>query len=98
MSCRCCVQGTSSDNVIITAVGSCSVTLSSEGEGWGYTGGAGAMDLQRIPKDTQGVLRQEAHGGAGDPKSALAHFQCCNCPGGRGRSGGDSQGRSRRQE
>ena len=58
------MKGTSSDNATITAVGSCSVPLNSEGVGWGILKEqelAGVhkkpMDLQRIPKDTKEVHR-----------------------------------------
>ena len=57
---------TSSDNATLTAVGSCTVPLNSEGEGWGILKEqelAGVhkkpRDLQRIPKDTKEVPRQD---------------------------------------
>ena len=60
------MKGTSSDNATLTAVGSCSVPLNSEGEGWGILKEqelAGVhekpRDLQRIPKDTKEVPRQD---------------------------------------
>ena len=60
------IKCTSSDNATLTAVGSCSVHLNSEGEGWGILKEqelAGVhekpRDLQRIPKDTKEVPRQD---------------------------------------
>ena len=57
------MKGTNSDNATITAVGSCSVSLNSEGVGWGYTEEAGAGwragETHGLAEDTQ--RQKEVH-------------------------------------
>ena len=56
----------SSDNATITALGSCSVPLNSEGEGWGI------LKLQNLFPDK---MSPGSPWRAGDPQSARAQFQ-----------------------